>query len=104
MQRVPLLARHVPAGGNPSVYLRFLELHAARLPVLVIGEVAEPFPAAHGLLRGVVGVVGAKLLHGEVNILPGVLVTDVVADALQLRDAVEDVGDGLGQLVKGDGV
>lgn len=49
-------------------------------------------------------MVGAKLLHGEVNILPGVLVTDVVADALQLRDAVEDVGDGLGQLVKGDGV
>ena len=49
-------------------------------------------------------MVGAQLLNGEVGILAGVFVADVVADGLDFRDAVEDVGDGLGQLFKGDGV
>ena len=47
-------------------------------------------------------MVGAQLFHGEVLILVGIFVADVVADGFDLCDAVEDVCDGIGQLVECD--
>ena len=100
MQLVLFLKRHVTAGRKPSVDFGLFKLDAAGHLVFIIRYVTEAFPAADGLMRRMRGMVGAQLFHGEVFILSGVFVADGVADGFDLCDAVEDVGDGLGEFVK----
>ena len=94
----------MPAGGNPCVNLRLLELHASRGRVFVERDIAQALPTMHRLKRRMVRVVGLKLLDGEELVLCGIVATEFLADVLDLCDAVEDVADGLGKLVKGNGV
>ena len=104
VQLVLFLKGHVAAGSKPSVDFGLFELDAAGYFVFIIRNIAEALPAANGLMGRVRGMVGAQLFYGEVFILSGVFVSDGVADGFDLCDAVEDVGDGLGELVKRDGV
>jgi len=98
------LTRHVAARRYPSVDFRLLKLHAARFIVFIERDVAEPFPAADGLVRRVVGMIGAQFLNGHVGVFPRAILAELFADGLDFRDAVKDVGDGLRQLVECDGV
>ena len=48
-------------------------------------------------------MIGAELLNREI-VVAAILAPDVVADGFDLGEIVENVGDGLRELIKGDGI